>query len=205
MRRHAAGDGIKRLRAFIAMGAKLNGVDRRRAGLLHIASERGEPDVQAELIAKKLDVNAVDREGRTPLLVLARNQAIRTDGARESMAEGLLAAGADVNARDSDGWNSLCFALPRPQMVKVLVNYRIDPNVAGKASGTGCWSGLRRNMVPSEIIAMADGIPNLRTPRHADGTPGTGPLIAFAASTDVELVEYFVKRGLKPVDRTDDG
>ncbi len=202
-RRPAAGDGLRRLRAFISMGARLNGVDHKRRGLLHIASEHGEPDVLAELIARKLDVNALDRAGQTPLLALAKHPNYQVKEVQAPMAEALLAAGANVNARDADGWNSFCYALRSPPLVAVLVKYKIDPNVAGK--GVGCWGGLGRNMAPSKIIAMADEVPDLRTPRRADGTPGVGPLYIFAYSTDAGLVEYFVKRGLKPVDRTDDG
>jgi ankyrin repeat protein len=204
-RRPAPGDGIRRLRAFIALRARLDGVNASRKGLLHLAAERGEPDTLAELLKHKLDVDAVDRSGATPLMVVARNQGSRLQDSRVPMAEALLAAGANVNARDAQGWSAFCPALANPPLLEVLVKYKVDPNVAGDDRRTACWGILRRNMAPSEIIAMVDGVPGLRTPRRLDGTPGSGPLLAYAYSTDVELVEYFLKRGLKPVDRTSGG
>jgi ankyrin repeat protein len=192
------------IQQFVALGAKAETRNARGQSPLHIAAGEGDVALVRALLSRKLDPNALDQNGMTPLLVAVRSGTRNAGETRTQVVNLLLAAGAQVNARDAEGANAFCPALRHPETLEVLVRNGLDVNTVVK-DGAFCWSTLRREMLPSEIIAMAAKIPKLRTPSHPDGTPARGPLYEFAYSTDVELVEYFVKRGLRPVDRTEDG
>jgi ankyrin repeat protein len=201
-KRAPANDAL--IRQFVALGAKAETRNGHGESPLHSAAREGDVALLRALLSRKLDPNALDENGMTPLLVAVRSGTRKAGETRSQVVNLLLAAGAQVNARDAEGANAFCAALRHPETLEVLVLNGLDVNTVVK-DGAFCWSSLRRNMLPGEIIAMAAKIPKLRTPAHPDGTPARGPLFEFAYSTDVELVEYFVERGLRPVDRAEDG
>jgi len=73
---------------------------------LHKAAARGDLERVRELIKRRADVNARDKDGRTPLHHAAYN-------GRLEVARLLVERGADVNARDKNGWTPLDIARER--------------------------------------------------------------------------------------------
>lgn len=88
-------------------------------------------EVVAALIAAKADVNAADREGRTPLSWAASYN-------RKDLVELLVQAGADVNLRDKNGKTALDYT--KPNLLPAL-----------PAQGVG------RLVRPSETVSVSSG------------------------------------------------
>ncbi|HLF85252.1 MAG TPA: ankyrin repeat domain-containing protein [Blastocatellia bacterium] len=79
-------------------------------------------------------VNAVDPNGRTPLVEAAFGGHIDT-------AEELLKRGADVNAQDDDGWTALMEAASkgRADFVRILLAHGADARIRNKKG----WTALK--------------------------------------------------------------
>src|SRR5947209_4284468 len=89
------------VKLLLAHGATVDSRDRADYIPLHLAT--GHEEVVALLIAAHANVNARTKEGVTPLSTAARNGQFVT-------VKYLLAAGADANAGENDGWTALHLA-----------------------------------------------------------------------------------------------
>jgi len=114
--------------ALLAQGADVNAKDRTGQTALMHASYSGHLDIVRALLAKGASVNAKDNDGRTALLVVASKPpadqgpsaefamaraAGAAAGAEEFLGpvvQALLAKGADVNDKDSNGETALMWA-----------------------------------------------------------------------------------------------
>jgi ankyrin repeat protein len=76
---------------------------------LWYAAWSGNLHLTRELLAEGADPN-VALGGKTPLMEAVDEPGQFFDAAREAVVEALLAGGADVGARDPDGWTALHFA-----------------------------------------------------------------------------------------------
>ena len=120
----------KRAKEALAHGAKSTTItDGAAATALHYAAQRCDADVVLTLLegAGKRLLEKPDDLGRTPLLCAV--QAARVESVRA-----LLAAGADVNARDADGNTAVRTAAAEGtlEMVKLLVAAGADPLIPGR-------------------------------------------------------------------------
>ena len=57
----------------------------------------------------------------------------------------LCAAGAEVNARDKEGWTALMHALGMPDLVKELIDCGADPNIRNKEGKTALSMAVHRS------------------------------------------------------------
>jgi ankyrin repeat protein len=191
---------VETLRFFTDLAADVRARNESGETLLHLAAAQGDPALFNAVLELGLDVDARDARGRTPLQYSSMLLDSYTGAAQTGILKALLDHGADVNARAQDGTTAFCYVLDNPRALEVLLARGLDPNVA-RADGNSCWFGLRRDHVPSEIIEIAALIPALDTPRRPDGSLGAGPLYTFGFENELELVNYFLSRGLKPIDR----
>jgi ankyrin repeat protein len=89
-------------------------------------------------------VNAVDKDGHTPLMEAVFG------GHLDTVLE-LINRGAEVNAQDSNGWTALMEAVAkgRPDIVRTLLEHGADAQVGNK---TG-WAALRTATRSSTEVA----------------------------------------------------
>jgi ankyrin repeat protein len=91
--------------------------------MLRDAAFEGLENVVAQLINENTNVNSVDAEGRTALMLAAFN-------GYTSIAEKLIRAKADVNLSDQSGRTALMFASsgPFPETVQLLLDNNAETN-----------------------------------------------------------------------------
>jgi ankyrin repeat protein len=205
-KRDAGPSRLDVLRAFIALGAKLDGINDRGENLLHLAVQSQDLELTKFLLDGKFKPNVRDAFGEPALHMALHDitdskfdRGVESMNARRQIGLLLLDRGADINARDARGATVQCGVQGDTALLMQLFKRGLDPNVAD-AEGSTCWYKPIYRLRDAELAAWFDQLPTLRTPRRPDGSLGAGPLYAAAEATDVEAVKYFLKRGLKPLD-----
>ena len=94
---------------------------------IHEAALNGQLALVTDLLAKGINVNSKDQDGRTAIMYAAFN-------GHSEIIRVLIEKGAQVNVYDSFGRTSLMMAAsgPNPEAVKLLLDHQADPNVADK-------------------------------------------------------------------------
>ena len=163
----------KRVKEALARGAKSTTIaDGTSSTALHYAAQRCEPDVVQALLegAGKRLLEKPDDLGRTPLLCAV--QAGRVESVRV-----LLAAGADVNARDADGNTAVRTAAAEGtlEMVKLLVAAGADPLMPGRLTLNAVDRARERKTPEGRMITVfLERLPRERrgaSPDQADHKP----------------------------------
>ena len=138
----AAIDGdVEQIKMHIAKGSDFNKADQYGYTPLKRAIEGHHPEAAVAIIESgKADINAKDREGRTPLIVAVSM-------AEQGIAEALLAKGADVKAKDSYDRTALHAAilLGQKDIATVLIEKGVDVNATDKTGQTPLTLAMQRN------------------------------------------------------------
>jgi ankyrin repeat protein len=97
-----------------------------------------------------IPVNAVDKNGRIPLI-----EAVF--GGHTDTTEELLRRGADVNAQDPDGWTALMEAASksRVDLVRILLAHGADTQIKGANGWTALKATARGNTEISRLLREA--------------------------------------------------
>jgi cytohesin len=126
---------------------------------LHIAAREGHKEIVELLLAKGVDVNAKDKEGKTPLdaAIYGKNpqtaDLLRKHGGKSGAEISIqaavavgnieavkqhLAAGSDVNAKNSDDWTPLQIAADKghKEIAELLIDKGADVNAKNDRGGT---------------------------------------------------------------------
>jgi ankyrin repeat protein len=129
-----AGDVVK-IRQLLEQGADINA----KSGVfewtpLHIAIALGKPYIMKLLIEKGADLEARDRDQRTPLQIAALSGFIENAKIYTNIAKLLIEKGADVNARDTSQSTPLHFAAFRGNvyLAELLIKKGADINATDK-------------------------------------------------------------------------
>eukprot|EP00884_Botryococcus_braunii_P019951 jgi/Botrbrau1/663/Bobra.0161s0048.2 len=136
------------VRALLDLGANQNAADIAGSAPMHLAASSNSthaPEIVAELIKYKADINMKDKLGRTALH-------IAVSGNHQGAVNALLSAGADVEVVDNDGRSILHYAV-------------------GKTSRAGCSSQIVDSLLAlgmSTNVADASG----QTPLHYAAAKG---------------------------------
>ena len=175
-----------------------------RTVLHDIATQTSNDTLFRMFVDQGIDINASENQwGTTPFMLLVQRKAYveysKGNGVEifdPSILTEMIEKGADVDARDKRGHPVIFYAMSAPTVFKILLDAGADPNVAGR-NGDSLWWEMRY-LKAQDIIAIADQIPEIRTPVQPDGKPGRDALLVFASYCEPALIEYFLKRGLDP-------
>ena len=157
---------------------KRTGKDERRMSAVKVLLESG------------LGVNVTDKHGRTPLMLAANREYVKT-------AEYLIKAGADVNHQDKKG-NSALFTIGgmrfskkgspnQLEVFKLLVNAGADMTHTNKNGDTVAYTTCNSDII--EMLASRGFDFNRKNKR------GDSPIHAIAGYCDVSVIEKVVKLG----------
>lgn len=148
--RMAAYEGkLDTVRSAVEAGADINGIDPAQSlTALHMAAYNGHTETVNFLIEKGATVDCRDSEGKTPLIHACT-------GPFAQAVEALLAAGADINARDkTEGFTPLMMAagLGQVDVVKVLLKNNADKSLLDQDKESA--SDHARNSGHKAIVEM---------------------------------------------------
>lgn len=155
---------------------------------IHMAAERGEPQLIRMLIDRGADINVVTSHMRTPLIIACQHN-------MQEAAVELIEQGADVTARTEDGTTALHLASANSfEIVQMLIERGADVNavtVSGDLQGAtplhiACEFG--QTEIASLLIEKGANINS----RLHNGQP---PLINACKSGNAEIVQILLEHG----------
>jgi ankyrin repeat protein len=185
---------------LLANGANVNAADDSGETPLFYAAKADNRAIMELLLAHKAEVDAKDRDGATPLIAAA-------EVSRLNAARFLIANGAEVNAKITgrpmssfgqigqslDGWTALhcAVAAGQPEMVKLLLENKADPNLKARYYYSPRGTGGLGNRPP----AFPAGMPGVRaTPAVAIQNPceEVTPLAMAVLSDQKQIAELLL-------------
>lgn len=181
----------------IGTGLDVNYKDASGVSLLSLAAQYGNTElIEALLATKKVDIEATDNAGRTPLMYSVGSKKIEA-------VRMLLDAGASPSTRDKVvGQNSLAWAAMRGDaaIVRELIDAGSDVEIVANITGWTpliCAAGFGD---PAAIDPLVAAHANLEA---ADFLEGCTPLMHAARTGDVKAVEALIKHkaNLDAIDR----
>ncbi|MCL5280548.1 MAG: ankyrin repeat domain-containing protein [Planctomycetes bacterium] len=191
----AAIDGdVEQIKLHIAKGADFNKADQYGYTPLKRAIEGHHPEAAIAIIESgKADLNAKDREGRTPLIVAASM-------GEAAIAEALIAKGADVKAKDSYDRTALHAAIQLGQkdLASLLIEKGVDVNGTDKTGQTPLTLAMQRNQPEIADLLRKKGAkePVTRDSLYGDyamagnqggpQSPGAAPAAPARAAVEVD-------------------
>ncbi|WP_265025522.1 ankyrin repeat domain-containing protein [Wolbachia endosymbiont (group A) of Bibio marci] len=171
---------------------------------LHFAAQRNHAEIVKDLLDKGANVNAVDKDGKTPLK-LAANEEIQTllentakllEAAREGNIEevnSLISKGANVNAEDNNEQTPLhqAAAYGRKEAVEVLLNNGANVNAVDEHHSTPLHRAAENgHKEVVEALLKVNGI-DVNAQDKYEGTP-----LHFAAKMGhAEIVKDLLDKG----------
>jgi len=208
--------------ALLAQGADVNAKDRTGQTALMHASYSGHLDIVRALLAKGASVNAKDNDGRTALLVVASKPpadqgpsaefamaraAGAAAGAEEFLGpvvQALLAKGADVNDKDSNGETALMWAsrFGHLGVVQVLLAKGADVNAKmgnGRTALMVASSNAFDWIYHLEHLDQRLDVVQALLAKGADvNAKGNNGLTALIATTNAKIRAVLVEAGARP-------
>ena len=103
----------------------------------------------AQILARGLDPNAKDDDGRTPLMHAVVGDQIE-------FVDLLIQSGADVNSQDNDGCSALHFAAQefRIATAKLLLGHGAHVNACDRHGNTPLWRAVFNSRGRGDIISL---------------------------------------------------
>jgi ankyrin repeat protein len=106
---------LEMFQLLVRFGAKPALLDKQKnTPLHHLADNNDAADLARQLVAYGVNVNAVNKEGRTALMIAVEND-------RSDTVKALIESGADVNARDRNGQTAMDLAGDRLVETRTLL------------------------------------------------------------------------------------
>lgn len=196
----AAGLGCTEIaKCLVKKGAPLNDGDRDRRTPLYAAALQGYHETVAWLLDAGADHTVTNRaSGSTPLHIAAYRGQLE--------ATKVLAACADLDCRNKDGWTPLFFAAYYgfQEIVKFLLDAGADPCAENHDGVTPIHAAAANAQAETVVIFLNWGVNPERYTALADGGAET-PLHIAASSGHLEVVKALIKHGANLTTATDAG
>ncbi|MHC4508711.1 MAG: ankyrin repeat domain-containing protein [Planctomycetota bacterium] len=199
---------------LVAEGADIHAKPEHGWTALHWVVDMGHKDLAELLLVKGAKVDSTDGNGNTPLHWAVSNYASsrrvfsmfgpelagqgmnllpgRPEGNLTDLTRLLIAKGADVNAKNSDGDTPLVWAAKSAdiELVRLLVASGAEVRVTGKGIDTPwySWTGKGRPVIPMGLLARRAG-------GRASAAAGTTPLHLAAKQGDKNVAEFLIAQG----------
>lgn len=165
---------LEAIKALVDGGAKIESKEREGNTPLHMAAQNGKLDAVKLLLTRGSKVNSTNKSGQTPLGAGHRNLSVREihydakgnktvkdPGDPMDVMRALLAAGADPNLPSKRGGGMLIDVAGEPQVVKLLLDHKADPNTADSEGHTAlAWAVMRQNVESVQLLLAAGADPN---------------------------------------------
>lgn len=205
-------DNHETVKTLLAAGAKHDVKDMDGWTAIMFASYNGSSQSFDELVAAKASVAIEDAEGWTPMMLALSNgkgtivEKLQKAGAKVptefhgastlfyaiesgdlTALRAVLAAGADVNGQDSDGWTPVSWATlgNQEQMVMELLRAGADPSIKNKEEKSALDYATQYELV--ELVAILGGEwtkPELKGTKVAVDCQALGGMVESWISTD---------------------
>ena len=110
---------------LVEAGAEFQDANIRGWYPIHLAAAAGTTEVLSYLISRGADISQENSDGQSPIELAATD--LEHGGQKLRV---LLRAGAELNHKDSKGWNAMTYAamLGNREVVRQLLNQKVDPN-----------------------------------------------------------------------------
>jgi ankyrin repeat protein len=157
------------------------------ATALYLAAVNGNYDIVKVLIDKGANVNVGDNNYRTPLMVAAKKDHLKT-------VQALLGAPSiDINATDDDGATALYLAAlnGNDDVVKALINQGANVNVADHKGWTPLMSATKKGHLTTVQALL--GAPRINI--NAQKSDGVTALYLAALNGHYDLVKALIDQG----------
>ena len=194
---------------------------------LHRAAHRGYKEIVELLLAKGVDVNAKDKEGKTPLdaAIYGKNpqtaDLLRKHGGKSGAEFSIqaaiavgnieavkqhLAAGSDVNAKNSDDWTPLQIAADKghKEIAELLIDKGADVNAKGDFSWTPLHYTAYEGKKEITELLIAKGA-DLNAKDEDGNTPLHWATMSVVGDKKREVAKLLITNGADVNVKRDDG
>ena len=153
---------------------------------MHTATSQGHVEMLRRLVARDININIRDEQGRTPLHTALYLPPMIGPGEKPSLNKAavvLLELGADPNLRDNDGMTPL-------QLAVLFDRKEFAERLLARGAEVDVFSAAALGQLKTVIAAMADD-PKRIHQLHWHGPP----LVWAAAAGQTEIVKWLLERG----------
>ena len=178
----------------IALGRELElreFIDRKGNSLVSVAIEKGDLKLLEFLISKEADLNVVNADGKTPLMIAASKRS-------EEILRMLLENGAEIdkrNDRNSDRykWTALMYAvnIGYSKGVKILIENGADVN---KKDNDG-WTALMLAASSNDKEMVKHLVAHPKIEINNQDLKGKTALIYAAENNEIEVIKLLLEKG----------
>jgi ankyrin repeat protein/tetratricopeptide (TPR) repeat protein len=209
------GGHIENVQMVLDHGANIGSTDPGGQTALHLAARGGNLEIAHLLLQKGANVNAQDKEGETPLdraveahsltlawLFIQSGANVNLQNAHgdtplmlslgnSDIARVLLDHGANIEARNKDGYSALFLAADQPVgITQLLVDHHANVSATANDGSTPLHMAASKGRADIAAILLSHGA-SATVPDHSGATP----LHRAAESGNAELVQTLISHG----------
>ena len=147
------------IRQCLAEGARISDLDDNGFSILSVSIILSDFEALHFLLQADVDPDLQDADGRRPLQTLVQRDTLNWS-LWKSLAERLIASGAEINATDQNGDTALHYAAlleSGTDRVRFLLDHAADPNIANQRGQTPLFSTLQGGCQSGPGLALLNG------------------------------------------------